>query len=137
VAIWTIIKAVVSVASASFAAMLLLLFVHRPEYTFSLGAAAAFLFLAAIPWLDLTRPTRGLSLAGVVVAFGFLLVASRPFTQAADYPLNCTTRRVWCEFENLLFTLGGAPLAALPFAVLGLGLLAVSLRSVWNHRQGP
>ena len=99
--------------------------------------AAAFLFLAALPWLDFTRPSRGLSLAGVMFAFGLLFVASRPFSKAAEYPLNCTTQRLWCEIENLLFTIGGAPLAALPFTALGLGVLALSLRAVWHQRHQP
>jgi hypothetical protein len=135
VAVWSIVKATVSLVSGAFAAILALLFAHQPESPGILAAAAAFLFLTALPWLDLSRPSRGLSLAGVVLAFGLLLVASRPFAKAAEYPLHCTTRRLWCEVENLLFAIGGAPLAALPFGVLGFGLLAFSLRAVWQHRH--
>ncbi len=132
--LWPVVKAAVSLVSVSFAAILGLLFAHQPEAGL-LAGAAAFLFLAALPWLNLERPSRGLGLAGVMFSFGLLLVASRPFTKANEYPLACVRRRVWCEVENLLFLLGGPPLAALPFAVLGIGLLAFSLRAVWRLRQ--
>jgi hypothetical protein len=73
-----------------------------------------------------------------MLSFGLLHVASRPFTKANDFPLNCAGRyRLWCEVENLLFSLGGPPLAALPFAVLGIGVLAFSLRAVWHLRSQP
>ena len=134
--LWPVVKAAVSLVSASFAAVIGLLYAHQPEAAL-LAGAAAFLFLAALPWLNLERPSRGLSLAGIMFSFGLFLVASRPFTNANEYPLACVGRRVWCEVENLLFLLGGPPLASLPFVVLGIGLLAFSLRAVWRLRQQP
>jgi hypothetical protein len=134
VRIWSVVKAIVSLASLSFAALLGLMFVHEREAG-TLGLASAFLFLAALPWLKLEQPSRALSLAGIVFSFGVLFVASRPFSKAGEYPLSCVGRRSWCDVENLLFLLGGPPLAALPFATLGLGLLAFSLRAVWRPRR--
>lgn len=113
-----------------------LLFLDQRE-SGALAASAAFLFLAALPWLRFQRPSRALALAGVMFSFALLFVASRPFTRAQVYPLVCTGRRRWCEIENLLFFFGGAPLAALPFALLGVGLLAFSIRAVrrlWSAR---
>ena len=132
--LWPVVKFIVSVASLSFAALLGLLFVHKQDAG-ALGGAAAFLFLAALPWLKVDQPSRALSLAGIVFSFGLLFVASRPFSQAGEYPLSCVGRRSWCDVENFLFLLGGPPLAALPFACMGLGLLAFSARAVWRQRQ--
>ncbi len=131
--VWLIVKSVVSLASLLVAALLGLLFFHRPEADF-LGFAGAFLFLAALPWLNYQHPSRALSLAGVVFSFGLIAVASRPFTNANEYPRSCIGQRLWCDVENLLFMLGGPPLAALPFGVLGIGLLGLSLRAVWRYR---
>jgi hypothetical protein len=132
--VWSIVKAVVSLASVSFAALLGQMFSHRPEASI-LGGAAAFLFLAALPWLNFQHPSRALSLAGVVFSLGLLSVASRPFTNATEYPRSCIRQRLSCDVENLLFMLGGPPLAALPFGVLGMGLLGLSLHAVWRHRR--
>ena len=134
--LWHLVKTAVSLVSASFAGVICLLYAHKPEPAL-LASAAAFLFLAALPWLNLERPSRGLGLAGIMFSFGLFLVASRPFTKANEYPLACVGRRVWCEFENLLFLVGGPSLASLPFAALGIGLLAFSLRTVWRLRQQP
>jgi hypothetical protein len=135
-ALWTVVKAAVSLVSASFAAVIGLLYAHQPEAAL-LAGAGVLVFLAALPWVNLQRPSRGLGLAGIMFSFGLFLVASRPFTKANEYPLDCVRRRIWCEVENLLFLLGGPPLASLPFAVLGIGLLAFSLRAVWRLRKHP
>ena len=134
--LWPVVKVAVSLVSLSFATVIGLLYAHKPEAAL-LAGAAAFLFLAALPWVNLERPSRALGLAGIMFSFGLLLVASRPFTKANEYPLACVGRRAWCEVENFLFLLGGPPLASLPFAVLGIGLLAFSLRAVWRLRQQP
>jgi hypothetical protein len=133
--IWQVIKALVSALAAAVAALLLAMFVAKRSDYGLLAVASAFLFLAALPWVNLSKPGRHLGLVGVVLSFALLLVSSRPFEKAAMYPLPCTGRRGWCELENLLFQIGGAHLAALPFAILGVGLLLVSIRTVWRHSK--
>lgn len=131
--VWRIVKALVSVATAAVSALLLVLFIAKPSDYGLLATAAVFLFMTVLPWINFTKPSRTLGLAGVVFSFLLLFVSSRPFEKASQYPLTCSGRRTWCEIENLLFQVGGAPLAAMPFALLGVSVLFVSVRTISRH----
>jgi hypothetical protein len=132
--IFTVVKAVVSLASFSVSAVCALMFAQKIEAT-PLVLASVFLFLAAVPWMKFDGPSRGLGLVGVMLAFDLLFIASYPFTHPDKFPVTCKGKgQLSCEVVNLLFSLGGPTLAALPYGVPGLGLLAVSLIMVWRFR---
>jgi hypothetical protein len=133
--LWTATKAIVSLAAVAVAALLLVLFTQRPQDAGLLGMAAVFLFLSVLPWIKLNQPSRQVALTGVVLSFGLLFVAARPFVEPEKFPRSCGGQRAWCELENLLFSLGGPPLAALPFGLVGLGALVASLRALWKYRR--
>ena len=134
--VWRFVKAVVSLAAVAVAVLLLVLFAHARSDPWLIGTASVFLFLSALPWVDLTAPGRPLGMVVVTFSLGLFFVASRPFTHAASYPLPCTGRHAWwCQIENLLFSVGRAPLVALPFGLAAVGVLALGVRIVWRYRR--
>ena len=133
--IFTVVKAVVSLAAFSVSAVCALIFAQEIEAISLLVLASVFLFLAAVPWMKFDGPSRGLGLVGIMLSFGLLFSASYPFTHPDKFPVTCKGKgQLSCEVVNLLFSLGGPTLAALPYGVPGLGLLAVSLIMVWRLR---
>jgi hypothetical protein len=87
-----------------------------------LGFLGVLLFLAALPWVDFTRPSRALALVVVVFALGAGNVARGYLRGASQLPHDCSRRRwLLCELENQLFLFGGAP------AVAALWFLAAAL----------
>ena len=103
------------------------------------GIMGGLVFFAALPWVNFQRPSRALGLVFVVFGSMTLLLAVRQMLQPEDFPQDCSSRRrvAMCHVENGLFELGGAVLAALPYALAGLALLMIGVRLVWRLRRQP
>lgn len=108
-----------------------------PAWVF--GMMGGLTFFAALPWVNLQRPSRALGLVAVVFGVVVLLLAVRQMLQPEDFPQDCSSRRraFLCHVENGLFEVGGAVLAALPYALAGLALLLIGVRLVWRLRRQP
>lgn len=128
--LWVAFKVALSIVLLAVMCLLLFMFTRKTEDFTPLGLAAIFLFMAALLWANLKPTSRELGLVGVVFSFGLLFVGAETFSGARAYPRACTGKRLWCEFENALYFLGGAPLAAAPFLLLGLVVLYISARFV-------
>ena len=101
-----------------------------------LGVASVLLFFAAWPWVDHMRPSRALSLVGLVFSLGAGFVASRTLVGDLAYPRACHGRgRSFCELENLLYELGGPSLAAAPMAAFSLVFFVISCRALIRMRS--
>jgi len=100
-----------------------------------IGIAALLLFFAALPWVNFERPNRALALAGMVFSFGIALLAARTAFGFEHLPRHCSGRVVLCEFENILFFVGGEYLAAAPFGLMAAFLLVGSLRMLRRARS--
>ena len=108
-----------------------------PAWVF--GIMGGLVFFAALPWVNFQRPSRALGLVFVVFGSMTLLLAVRQMLQPEDFPQDCSSRRrvVMCHVENGLFEMGGAVLAALPYALAGMALLMIGVRLVWRLRRQP
>jgi hypothetical protein len=108
-----------------------------PAWVF--GIMGGLVFFAALPWVNFQRPSRALGLVVVVFGLMTLLLAVSQMLQPEDFPQDCSSRRrgVLCHVENGLFEVGGAVLAALPYALAGLALLVIGVRLVWRLRRQP
>lgn len=130
--LWVAFKVLLSIVLLAVVGLMLFMFTRKTEDTLLLSVAAVFLFMVALLWVNL-KPSRELGLVGVVLSFGFLLLGLQVFTGAHQYPRVCTGKRLWCEFENALYALGGPALAAVPFVLLGAVMLYLSARLVAMH----
>ena len=89
-----------------------------------IGISSILLFFAALPWVNFTTPNRALGLVGIIFSFCIAFLAVQ-----MEFPRSCTGHRVlFCEFENLLFLVGGKFLAAAPFAALAAFVFVGSMR---------
>lgn len=113
--LWRIFKFLLSTVCLLFA-MLLVIFATKSNSGFDTYVMAGiFLFFATILWIDTTKPSRALGMAGMVIGFGLLIMAFSDATGHDPYPKQCTGRgSLVCELKNLLFAVGGYPAAATP-----------------------
>ena len=128
--IWVAVKVVLSIVLLAVVCYLLFMFSRKPGDFTLLGMAAVFFFMLALLWAKLKPSSRELGLVGVVLSFGFLFLGAQVFTGARPYPQACAGKRLWCEMENALHAIGGPPLAAMPFLLLGVVVLYISARLV-------
>lgn len=135
--LWILFKAILSLVTATVAGVLFVLFVRQPDDYSGLVSATVFFAFAALPWVRWTERGRTLGLIGVFFSLVMLVLLHHEFvTGAAHFPRSCHGRSsTWCELENWLYLLGGAPLAAAPRTILGACFLFFSLRTVWRHRR--
>ena len=114
-----------------------LLFTHQFQ-AWALATASVLLFFAAWPWVNHERPNRPLAFVGIVLGLMFAFLGAITASGEVSFPRSCSGRGlVFCQFENLLFAVGGRDLAAVPFLLLSLFVLSVSLRSLVRfHRNG-
>ena len=100
-----------------------------------IGISALLLFFAALPWVNLAAPNRGVGLTGVFISLGVAIFAARAAFGFVQFPRHCTgSGVVFCELENLLFATGGEYLAASPLALLAAVLFAGSIRILARAR---
>jgi hypothetical protein len=86
----------------------------------TLTLSAACLFIAALPWIDFSKPGRPIGLASLVLSFVFLKITSDLVAGSGAFPKVCDGRRkAYCHFENFLYEVGGKYLAAAPVFALG------------------
>jgi hypothetical protein len=128
--LWVAFKVLLSTVLLAVVSLLVFMFTRKTEDFSLLGMAAVFFFMVALLWVNLKPTSRELGLVGVVLSFGFLFLGSQVFTGAREYPSVCTGKRLWCEFENALYALGGPVLAAAPFLLVGIVVLYISARFV-------
>jgi hypothetical protein len=96
----------------------------KPDSADMWGFFGFLIFSAAAPWVNYTKPSRAISLAGVVFAFGVVFIAVGVLTGSTPYPRECSGRgTLLCELLNLLYTMGGRPAAAAPWFLMALAVL--------------
>lgn len=133
---WRTFKPLLSAALLALAAFSVYLFFISGFDAMPLGAASVLVFFAAWPWVDHSRPNRPLSLVRLVFSLMFAAVAVHTATGGTHFPKLCQGRRaLLCEFENVLFSLGGELLAAAPFAAAAAVLFAISFGSILRMRS--
>lgn len=114
--IWRAFKFLLSLVCLFVAAILTLFALKAPDSFAAFGVASVFLFFAAVLWIDVTKPSRALGLAGLVVTLGILVLAFSTATGHQIYPRKCTGRGwMLCELQNQLYFVGGYPAAAIPW----------------------
>lgn len=128
--LWRAFKVLLSAVLLALMCLILYFFAHHPDNFMLLGWAGAFLFMAALLWANLRPTSREFGLVGVVLALGFIVIGLQILTGALHFPRECSGRRILCDFENVLYAVGGPTLAAAPNLVLGIVLLYASTRLV-------
>jgi hypothetical protein len=97
--------------------------IKQPNDFSIFGVAGMFLFFSAILWLDFTKPSRALGLAGIVISLGVLILAFSTATGSDVYPKHCSGLGLaLCELQNLLYVTGGRPAAAIPWLLFAGGV---------------
>ncbi|MCH2242676.1 MAG: hypothetical protein MK041_12290 [Aquabacterium sp.] len=87
------------------------------------------IFFAALPWVRWDRPSRALGLVLITLSFGAAFAAYLIVVEPDPWPRACSGRHALaCELINLLHSLGGVYLAALPFAGAALVALYAGVR---------
>lgn len=133
---WVAFKVFLSLGLVAAPIALLVAAPHAAMEPLFIGIASMLLFFAALPWVDFSSPNRAVGLAGIVFSIWMALLGVRSAMGYVEFPQPCTGRgRVFCEFENLLFQLGGEYLAAAPFGLLALVLFRLSIRRVRGTRH--
>ena len=136
--LWLGLKAVLSLALLSGAAWLMVKatppIAEQPE---ALGISAVLLFMAALLWVRLDRPSRAGGLAVVVLSFGPAFAAARMTRAEVAWPRTCTRQRGFCELANLLHDLGGPYLAAAPSSMAALIVFFIGVRVVVRTSSRP
>lgn len=134
--LWRIFKFLLSMVCFLFAT-LLAVFGTKSNPAFEMYiAAGVFVFFAAILWIDTTKPSRALGLAGMVVSFGIFMLAFSEATGHDLYPKQCHGRGILiCELENLLFAVGGYPAAAIPGFLFAIFVFNLSLTTFNRARR--
>lgn len=133
--LWRALKLLLSTALLLAAGTFFWLLFTREFQPVVLVIASVLVFFAAWPWVNHERPSRVLALVGCVFALAFAFVAARTASGEVVFPRHCSGRgSLYCAMENLLYAIGGTGLAALPFAVLSVAVLALSLRALARLR---
>jgi hypothetical protein len=109
------------------------------DWTFA-GFAGGLLFFTAVLWIDYTKPSRAMGLAGIMVAIGLGLVARNISAGGTVFPRPCTGRAwLMCQFENELYRLGGLDAVAALWYFIALlvmyGSYLVIMRSRAANRK--
>ncbi len=135
---WLGFKAVLSLALLSGAAWLMVKATpHIAEQPEVLGITAVLLFMAALLWVRLDRPSTAAGLVVVVLSFGPAFAAARMTSGEVAWPRTCTRHRGFCELVNLLHDLGGPYLAAAPLAMAALIVFFIGVRVVVRTSSRP
>jgi hypothetical protein len=136
--LWTAFKLLLSLALVAAPTALFVAAPSALQDPAFIGVAALLVFFAALPWVSFAEPNRALALSGVVASFGLGFIAVH--IASAEFPRHCSgRRRLFCELENLLFSVGGENLAAAPWAAaaallfIGSTVLLRRLRHSWPH----
>jgi hypothetical protein len=116
--LWLALKGLLSSILVAIAVAMLLLRPLTLEPS-TLVLSSACLFIAALPWIDFSKPSRAIGLASLVLSFVFLKISSGLVAGSGVFPKVCDGRRkAFCNFENLLYEVGGKYLAAAPVFAL-------------------
>ena len=120
---WRVFKYCLSALLLLLAGLLAAIYFGRPDSAGMLGFVAVLIFFTAALWVNYTKPSRALGLAGIVLAFGIAAIAVDTLTASTPYPRECSGRRLLCELQNLLYAMGGRPAAAAPWFLAAIGVL--------------
>lgn len=135
--IWKLFKGVLSAVLVAIAAVFLWIAATRRFDPWVLGIASLLLFTAAMPWVNILKPSRALGLVGIMLSLLVLGIAVTNILTPERFPLNCSARRSFCYVENLLYEVGGSMFAAAPFLLLGTFMLLASLRLTLKQLRIP
>lgn len=118
--LWRAFKMLLSALMLSVAGLLAVAYFAKGDLGIWFVILLLILF-SAIIWVDYSKikvsPVILLSLLGV----GSLCLSYTTFSSKTQFPHSCTGgRTLICNFENLLFTLGGRPAAAIPWLLVGV-----------------
>jgi len=131
--IWRTFKYILSGLLLLLAGLLAFMYFRNPDSALMLGLSGFFILLAAILWIDFSKPNRALAMFGLVIALGFAYFGFAVLTGLVVYPSECSGRRAFCDLLNFLYGIGGRPAASAPMFALAIvmvgGVIATLKRS--------
>jgi hypothetical protein len=113
-------------------ALLGYVFLNTPTHGEEFFIVFLFVFMAAALWIDYSKPSRAMSLAGLCLAAMLLFLAYVTLSDPG-YPKSCKGRRIlFCELGNLLYLWGGSAAVASLWLAGALFVAYWSGRSLWR-----
>lgn len=93
------------------------------------GVVGFFLFLAAIPWVSLQKPSRAFGLIAVLISIGIFWLAYETLSGGMHFPADCSPGRgqLGCYAINELYDLGGSQAVGAVWILFGLLTFAAAL----------